>query len=247
MKPTMKKPAKNTKKKVLNESSNTASQQDSRRQAMKKLLTVGGIAAGSQMISSEWTRPVVESVVLPAHAQTSTSAASGTFTTGTVITALNRQRQDNNLLDMLIPSAHADDDDVGESICGTSNTNGVMNGPGAYQVMFNISGSNVDVCVSSLGRNNRQDCTTEGSTTIAGNSIANIQYIMDATLDPPTDQEFVDLRNMVVNAAGTQISGQLEITSADLSDTNNICTQNFTADLTASAYACNLVCQDNVT
>ena len=236
---------KTTKNTAADKSSNVASQQDSRRQAMKKLLAAGGVVAGSQMVSSEWTRPVVESVVLPAHAIT--SQIEGSFTTGRVVTAMNRQPQDNNLLATLIPSAHADDDDVGESICGASTTNGIMTGPGAYQVMFKISGSNVDVCASSLGRIDKQDCTESATTTISGNNIADVQFLMDVTLDPPTDQEFIQLTNMTVNAAGSQVTGQLQIVSADPTDTNDICIENFAADITATPYACNLVCADNVT
>lgn len=46
---------------------NASSGQASRR----KLLKAGGIVASSALISEKWQKPVVESVLLPAHAQTS--------------------------------------------------------------------------------------------------------------------------------------------------------------------------------
>lgn len=43
---------------------------DSRRNALR-LLAASGVATGSALTSNSWVRPVVESVLLPAHAQTS--------------------------------------------------------------------------------------------------------------------------------------------------------------------------------
>ena len=42
----------------------------SRRDALKKTVTVGGVSVAL----SSWTKPVVESVILPAHAQTTGGA-----------------------------------------------------------------------------------------------------------------------------------------------------------------------------
>lgn len=38
-----------------------------RRNVLKKSITIGG----ATIIASEWSRPIVETVILPAHAQTS--------------------------------------------------------------------------------------------------------------------------------------------------------------------------------
>lgn len=48
------------------ESSNTVDN-NKRRDAIKKTIAAGGVT----MMASTWSRPVVESIVLPAHAQTS--------------------------------------------------------------------------------------------------------------------------------------------------------------------------------
>lgn len=44
----------------------------SRRQALKRITGGAGVAAGTGMLSAQWIKPVVESVLLPAHAQVST-------------------------------------------------------------------------------------------------------------------------------------------------------------------------------
>ncbi len=41
-----------------------------RRDALKKTVTVGGVSVAL----TSWTKPVVESVILPAHAQTTTGS-----------------------------------------------------------------------------------------------------------------------------------------------------------------------------
>lgn len=47
---------------------------DERRRVLKKILAGGGIAAGAAMLPERWTRPVVDAIVAPAHAQGSPPA-----------------------------------------------------------------------------------------------------------------------------------------------------------------------------
>lgn len=42
-----------------------------RRRILKRLVAGGGIVATGKMMPDGWNKPVVESVILPAHAQTS--------------------------------------------------------------------------------------------------------------------------------------------------------------------------------
>lgn len=44
---------------------------DARRKSVKRILGAGGVAAGGQLVGGGWTKPLVSSVILPAHAQTS--------------------------------------------------------------------------------------------------------------------------------------------------------------------------------
>jgi len=46
-------------------------QSDSRRKIIKRLLAGGGVVATGQLIPDKWAKPVVESVLLPAHATSS--------------------------------------------------------------------------------------------------------------------------------------------------------------------------------
>lgn len=53
------------------------SEQEKRRKAVRNILMAGGSAfTASKLASTEWTKPVIESVVLPAHAATSNVAFS---------------------------------------------------------------------------------------------------------------------------------------------------------------------------
>ena len=42
-----------------------------RRGALRKILAAGGVIAGAQTLPNSWKKPIIESVVLPAHAGTS--------------------------------------------------------------------------------------------------------------------------------------------------------------------------------
>jgi len=40
-----------------------------RRDAIRKLLIAGGMVSGAGALPESWTKPVIESIVIPAHAQ----------------------------------------------------------------------------------------------------------------------------------------------------------------------------------
>ena len=59
-----------------NESPNTCSSSGaSRRAALKNIAAGAGVIAGSQALPERWLKPVVSSIVMPVHAQTSPSSA----------------------------------------------------------------------------------------------------------------------------------------------------------------------------
>ncbi len=47
---------------------------DSRRKVLRKILIGGGIAAGAGFLPDKWAKPVVDFIVVPAHAQLSPTA-----------------------------------------------------------------------------------------------------------------------------------------------------------------------------
>lgn len=241
----------------INKKSPITSNEDqikSRRKALKSMLAASGVVAGSQALSSEWTRPLVESVVLPTHAQTSVTAS--TFTSGVVeMTRLDSNQPwyaKTNLLDSLISPAHAIDSydrGVGYSVCSTGGTAGMYGG--SYLVMFKIDGSDVSVCVNSLGDNmnlGTQRCTQQATATLSGQNITDVTLTMDASIDEVWDQEDVQLSNLVVNGAFNQITGTLAVVATPPSGTSQkSCSGSLTCDLTSTVYDCSAAgtCQDD--
>lgn len=57
----------------------TTTQADSRRTLLKRLGTGAGVGMVAQWMPGKWTKPIVESVMLPAHAQTSAEPVGGTI------------------------------------------------------------------------------------------------------------------------------------------------------------------------
>ena len=82
-----------------------------RRAMLRKVLAASGVIAGSHFLPGSWVKPVIEKVVLPAHAQT--SAATEYF--GTRLTQTMAQGVDNDhsspwyarFMDMIISDARA--------------------------------------------------------------------------------------------------------------------------------------------
>jgi len=61
----------------------------SRRKALKKI-AAGGAVAGLLALSGKWSKPVVDSIILPAHAQaTNAEGPAGTTSTTTTTVAPN--------------------------------------------------------------------------------------------------------------------------------------------------------------
>ncbi|NOY15491.1 MAG: hypothetical protein GXP23_00910 [Gammaproteobacteria bacterium] len=72
---------------------------EKRRKALKKILAGSGTVVSAAAMQDKWAKPVIESVVLPAHAQTSVASYSVS-----VVALLER----NKFLDFFVPTAHAE-------------------------------------------------------------------------------------------------------------------------------------------
>lgn len=57
----------------------------SRRRAIK--IVASGALVATIALPSKWSRPIVESIIVPAHAQASPPLTTGTGTTGTTVTS----------------------------------------------------------------------------------------------------------------------------------------------------------------
>lgn len=91
-----------------------------RRKILKSLVAGGGALTAAKVTPEQWTKPVVEAVLLPSHAQTTvtgrTSSPFGNFTSGPVVVdAVNPTSEQlladeeisEELLEFFMPSAHA--------------------------------------------------------------------------------------------------------------------------------------------
>ena len=108
--------------------SDSTDHSSNRRKTLKALGVASGVTVTGASIPSTWTKPVVESVALPAHAQTTMGEQDGIFGTA-IITADNLQWwKSSPLLDGILPKAYASHDDFAEASCG-----GIEGGTGMFQ------------------------------------------------------------------------------------------------------------------
>lgn len=77
-----------------------------RRRLLKTLSVGGGVAIGFEMIPDRWTQPLVQSVYLPAHAQTSLPVLRVGGPVGGAVVS-NENPSNRSLLDLVIERAHA--------------------------------------------------------------------------------------------------------------------------------------------
>jgi len=75
---------------------------NSRRQVLKATLAGTGAVIAGKSLPEQWSRPVVDSIVLPGHAQTSLVSI-----TGGALLSVSVAELDDSLLDGLLPRAHA--------------------------------------------------------------------------------------------------------------------------------------------
>ena len=84
---------------------------ESRRNLLKSITAGGGAVIAGKTLPESWSRPVVDSVLLPAHAQTSPTSRTF-FGPATVVSIGSRDRNDSTLFAdiyrMLVNDAYAD-------------------------------------------------------------------------------------------------------------------------------------------
>jgi hypothetical protein len=100
-----------------------------RRNLLKAMASLGGAAAVGKSLPERWTKPVVDAVLLPAHA--ATSIANGTYS-GSASNTFGR----NDWLDYLVPKAYAN----GYIIDAVSICIDVADLVGAVTVYYSFSG-----------------------------------------------------------------------------------------------------------
>lgn len=89
--------------------------QDARRRILRNIITGGTVGAGAALLPTKWSKPVVDSVLLPTHAQSSAVAFNGSGLIGNIITRNDPEENDPNgfaefvraVRNSVIPEAHA--------------------------------------------------------------------------------------------------------------------------------------------
>lgn len=82
------------------------------RRNVLKSVAVGSAVVSGQALQGKWMKPVVESVVLPAHAQTSVISSPTSFA-GAVSVVQIPDNNSNPLIDLFIEEANAGEEDMG--------------------------------------------------------------------------------------------------------------------------------------
>ncbi len=83
---------------------------DKQRRKLIKTAALGGAILSVKEVQSGWVKPVVESVMLPAHAATSQTGAPGSF--AGVPGVVNLDKPGNPLIDALVSEAHAQEGEL---------------------------------------------------------------------------------------------------------------------------------------
>lgn len=161
----------------MTDSTNTRN--SARRRLLKSVVAGGGVLATGKLLPENWARPVVQSVVLPAHAQTSLVSFDGLFDTGPLISDAGGS-QSGSILDMFISPAHA-----AKFECNT-----------VTRIQINVSGDQARVCLSTV--DDAQQSPT--SVNLETGELRDIGSVGDST---------VGMSDMRVSADASQVTGFL--------------------------------------
>ncbi len=155
---------------------------DARRQLLKTLVAGGGVMASGKLLPDEWSRPVVESVLLPAHAQTTGDDSDDEVDYDGVFAFVNvdpvyTPHEEEGILDMFAGPAHADVECVNS----------------VSAIVFSVSDTTAQVCVLQgiLG--------SDENTTSVDTASGKISDVKVGSLN---------LYSMSFNSKGSRINGQ---------------------------------------
>lgn len=204
-----------------------------RRRILRTLLASGGMIAGTRALPEQWAKPVVESVILPAHAQGSVTLTPTPtpliFTTRQMggpgpakPAATSQQSTAAGLLNMIIPPAEAE---IGMEACAVS----------TFDLDFTVANpasGPVTICFAAAINNEVSDFQTTLASTNSGNAIADFDHM-------PTQATLCvglwNFSNVAINGAQTEINGDVMLT---VFGGNTPCQSSFTAALVPSGVAC---------
>lgn len=209
----------------------------SRRTLLKSIAAGGGAVVAGKTLPDTWKKPVIDSVMLPAHAQTSGEDFSGLYSTqNAFLRPVNRTGSGSpvrvakglgeRLVGWLVPAAHAGH--VLDAICFNE-----------YNLVFEIPPGGgtrtVQICVDT------SQSRTSATTSITGNNLSNVTIPLLENVEGDcefSDEELV-LTNMTVDSNG--VSGSLEAVEDGV---DSACNESFLAEPTGGSFSCSEACFD---
>lgn len=230
---------------------NKQNENNSRRKLLKTAAASSGIAVAATALPTNWTKPVVDSILLPVHAQMSGAVVGGVYTSAPVGVSLSPKKMKTGvqyaLLNALISPANAQvvfdgqkpDSHIVGGICRGLNDDDDEFSPVTIVLRVNANDT-VDIAVSSDEFvDDDGDLPCPGDTTImSGTTIQDVTVQMD-------DDEFLALSNMVASA--TEITGSWSTVYVDDDDDDDPagCGGTFTAPLGGSFPSTESSCADD--
>ena len=205
---------------------------DGRRKVLKTMAVSGGIVAGaSQVVPKKWVTPIIDSVLLPVHAQTSVVSLSGTFT-GTVSNnvAFNEQNSpslisrgsgiNHLILEFLVPSAEASHAQTGW--CANTPT-----------LTFDVDEDTGIVTICASWDADDGTIIDQAMSTLSGNDIAD--FLLTGGDDGVDSGGGISITGCVISADGQTITGS---SMANGDDGATSCMGSFTLVRTETVFSC---------
>ena len=229
----------------MSEDTKTNKNTNARRAILKSMAAGGGAIAAGKMVPEKWTQPVIESVVLPAHAQTSPGdeptfpGLSGLYNGNTVIAGLGgnglngvlvaeSKGINKRILDYMVPAAYAGTiaDDVTGDYCNSGSEADIA-------FFVDADTGDVKICIS-FPRGEGGTWVSQGTSTLTVGGIAdtNVRILNFG----PSSSVFFELTGMTANADNT-ITGS--ISTGQNSDVDMAyCNGDFTASFVGGSFQC---------
>ena len=213
-----------TKKTVKN------SVEPSRRNIVRSIAIGGGAALA---LPSKWTKPVLNQVILPSHAQTSTAIVGDFGTTNAVALNFNQSNSEfaktqYTLLNLLVAPAMATHGTI-RGVCGNNgdgDDSGGVNGGSRIYIRINADMS-VDLAIDSLTSDDSVSDVCGATSTLTGTNIADTTISVNkGELDDNAPTRDVILSNMIASA--TEVNGDYATTGTE-DDDSGVCSGTFTA------------------
>jgi len=164
---------------MSNDEFQSSDQAQPRRRLLRALAAAGSVFATGKMLPSQWTQPVVNQVVLPAHAQTSPPINTGRFRTQGR-RSIGEADPGGSILDLFITPAYA----AGGPI---------VVGNVAFDAIWDVGEKKADVCLAAISRGGG-NATDERTLERMGDELEDFSFNVDGQTVDITNQRVTESR-----------------------------------------------------